>query len=123
MNRSIIIVIIVISFIFYCCSRSEKLKNILIGDGSIFWDVKTDSSANYCFWFGESGECKYYYYDKRGKRYHYDDEDQILPNTWAINDSNKFLLRGYEFRILKYNSDSIWLYNKKKEKGVLLVKH
>lgn len=112
--------------LFNGCNSDHKLKKILQSD--CVWDVfyfPEDSISRYCFKFKQQGVCNYfrYVFTKRIKTDSvvlYNDDDNILPNTWKIENDSVAYIRGNKVKIIKYSKDSIFLEFGLNESGLLI---
>ena len=107
------------------CNEKKELRDILTID--CCWDILDKGSThpiNSCFTFNKDGFCGFYYYNFYDKNrtdsiYRYDDGDVIVPDKWSLmNDSIQ--IRANKYHIIKYNSDSVFLTDKRTDTIVLI---
>jgi hypothetical protein len=107
--------IFIIFLFFQYCKNGENDLNSELTSNDCFWDI-SDSLSNslgrkaFCYKFQKNGNCKYYFYDKMGKRSENDDDDVIVPKTWAI-ESDVIFIRGLKRNIISHSDSIIILMN------------
>lgn len=120
------------SFIFcfsialFSCNQKKRLESVLSVD--CYWDILNLNSLhpiNSCYKFRETGKCKLFYYNFFDKKrtdsiFLFDDGDVVIPNKWSLIKDSEISIRGLEYLILKYNSDSVFLKGVKNDTVVLI---
>lgn len=128
MKFKVFITICLLAVFFNCCNQKKDLQSILSVD--CYWDILDKGSPhpiNSCYKFRKTGRCNYYYYNFFDKKrtdsvYQYDDFDVIVPNKWVMLSDSIISIRGIEYLILKYNSDSVFLRGVRKD-SITLIKN
>jgi hypothetical protein len=124
MNKYFIYILFL--FFQYCKNGGNDLK-LELTSNHCFWDL-SDSLSNslgrkaFCYKFEKNGNCKYYFYDKFGKRIENDDNDMIVPKTWTI-ESDVFFIRGLKRNIISHSDSVIILLNPLNNKSDTLIKN
>ncbi len=101
--------------LFNCCNQKKELQSILSVD--CYWDILNKGSIhpiNSCYRFNHTGKCNFFYYNFFDKKrtdsvFLYDDGDVVVPNKWSLIKDSIIIIRGVEYLILSYNSDSVFL--------------
>lgn len=124
MNKYFIFILFL--FFQYCKNGENDLKSELTSN-DCFWDIK-DSLSNslgrkaFCYKFQKNGNCKYYFYDKIGRRIENDDDDVIVPKTWSI-ESEVIFIRGLKRNIISHSDSIVILLNPMNNKLDTLLKN
>jgi hypothetical protein len=102
-------------YLFSCKqSYSVSLENTL--KSNCFWDITEDKQVigglNSCYRFLPDGQCYFYYYYFINKSltrsvFRYDDDDIIVPDTWAVIGDSLLIARGTQYTVLAFSKDSI----------------
>ena len=115
MKIRLFIFLSLITIIFYKCKQKNSLHNVLTAD--CYWDILEKNSEhpiNSCYKFNEDGRCNFFYYNFYNKKrtdsvFLYDDGDVIVPNTWELRSKSNLVIRGTEYHLLQYDTDSVFL--------------
>ena len=114
-------------FIFWIgCTGNENFKlSSLMTSENCYWDVSDSLSISlrrpaYCYKFNKNGQCLYFFYDRKGKRNEYYDDDVVMPKKWEIK-GDTILILGIRRYLVSYSQDTILLENPiTKEKEFLI---
>jgi|JRYE01.1.fsa_nt_gb hypothetical protein len=114
----------------FSCKNKKGLRLETVLQNKCAWDViflKQDSIPRYCLRFKSKGLCYYfkYVFNKRNKTdsvVHYNDGDNIMPNTWEVQGDSILFIRGQKVYVSRITQDSIYL-NDKVRLSVILVKN
>ncbi|GAE65907.1 hypothetical protein H3Z85_16470 [Chryseobacterium indologenes] len=126
----IVIYIFIITFLASCSSSSDKIKTVILYNDSIgYWNYEwpRDRAEFYGFTFklSKDGKLSKYSYSKvKNKRWLFSDEGIDQRLKWGIADDSIFTLMNYnsQIKVVKYNKDTIWLYDKKNKEKSMLIK-
>ena len=126
MNTKFIILLCFLIVTFYKCNQRDSIQNLLTSD--CFWDIWEKNSnhpINSCYKFDDKGNCNFFYYNFYDKQktdsvFLYDDGDVIVSNHWKLKNDSSILIRGLEYRITRYNVDSIFLKASRNDVIVLI---
>jgi hypothetical protein len=104
-------------FIFWVgCRGNENFKlSSLMTSENCYWDVSDSLAISlgrpaYCYKFNKNGQCLYFFYDKKGKRNEYYDDDVVVPKQWEIK-GDTVLILGIRRCLVIYSQDTILLEN------------
>lgn len=123
---SIIIGLIVIS----CNSPSDKIKKIILYNDSVgYWNYEWPRERadfyGMTFQLDDKGRVKQFSYDKiENRRSLFSDFGTQPRMEWGIADDSTFTFMNYnsKIKIMKYNNDTIWLYNNELKRNDMLIK-
>ncbi|PJJ67116.1 hypothetical protein [Chryseobacterium geocarposphaerae] len=129
MNKIIIYIFLAIIFTS-CSSPSDKIKNVILYNDSIgYWNYEwpRDRAEFYGFTLklSKNGKLLKYSYSKvQNKRWLFYDDGIDERLEWGVDDDSIFTLMNYnsQIKVVKYNKDTIWLYDKKDKEKSMLVK-
>jgi len=127
MRIKLFVFLSLIAIVVYKCRQESSLQDVLTED--CYWDILEKNSEhpiNSCYKFNGDGRCNFFYYNFYDKKrtdsvFLYDDDDVVVPNTWELRNGSDLVIRGTEYRLLHYNSDSVFL--KGRNDTIVLVKN
>jgi len=113
-----------------CSSPSKKIKDVVLYNDSIgYWNYEwpRERAAFYGFTFklSKNGKLLKYSYSKvKNKRWLFVDDGIDQRLEWGVADDSIFTLMNYnsQIKVIKYNKDTIWLYDKKDKEKSMLIK-
>jgi hypothetical protein len=113
-----------------CSSPSEKIKDVILYNDSVgYWNYEwpRDRAEFYGFTFklSKDGKLSKYSYSKvKNKRWLFSDDGIDQRLEWGVADDSIFTLMNYnsQIKVMKYNKDSIWLYDKERKENTILIK-
>ena len=119
---------IIFLLLFSIGCKQPGNESIIAPNSGKYWDVIKDggryfNKPAYCYYFDSDGGCLYYYYrmeDGKFKRYLFDYEDVVYPNSWQLK-SNTLEIQGFHYLVNKINKDTIILLSKKKPVDTLIL--
>lgn len=125
MNIRLFISIAFILTLLNNCNERNEVEDIL--SENCYWDILNTGSIhpiNTCYKFEKDGGCHYYHYDFIDKArtesvFEYDDGDVVVPKTWNVSEDS-IQIRAIRYRLIRYNSDSVFLKGKRPDTTVLL---
>jgi len=121
---------LVIIVLTSCSSPSSKIKKVILYSDSIgYWNYEwpRDRAEFYgmTFKFDNNGKIKQYSYSKvKNKRHLFSDYGVEPRLEWGIADDSIFTFMNYnsQIKVIEYNKDTIWLYDKKEKEKSMLIK-
>ncbi|MDF2932639.1 MAG: hypothetical protein K0R36_1970 [Chryseobacterium sp.] len=113
-----------------CSSPSEKIKDVVLYNDSVgYWNYEwpRDRAEFYgmTFKFDNKGKVKQYSYSKvKNRRHLFSDYGGEPRLEWGVADDSIFTFMNYnsQIKVMKYNKDSIWLYDKERKENTILIK-
>lgn len=121
-----------IILLLYSCSNNpqDKIrKTILYNDSVGYWNYEwpRDRSEFYgmTFEFNNKGKVKQYSYSKvKNKRWLFSDYGVEPRLEWRVSNDSIFTFMNYnsKIKVIKYNNDTIWLYDKERKRQDMLIK-
>jgi hypothetical protein len=99
-----------------CKSNADKLR-FIISSSNCYWDIRDSLSVSlgrpaYCYQFNRDGHCLYLFYNRKGKRDEYDDDDVIVPKKWELKGDSIMYIRGIQRRVISYSPDTLIFENR-----------
>lgn len=124
------IVLLMSVFILMSCKNPQKKieKTILYNDSIGYWNYEWPRCRaelyGFTFKFDKKGNLTKYSFNKiKNKRRLFGGYgDLVVPNTWKISEDSILSCFGEEKKIIKYNTDTIWLYDKKLKYNSMFIK-
>jgi hypothetical protein len=123
-NKSLFIFICFIVFPFACKEAGSNGIERVLTRGA-YWDIiEGNRKTAYCYKFEDNGVCYYYYYyHNTNQRKLYASEDEIISNTWTVNNKkDKIWIQRLERDIISFNRDTVLLFNKGNNTKIILVR-
>lgn len=131
MNSRFIITFIVFLFLVNCKSPEEKITEIILYQDSIgYWNYEwpRERAAFYGFTFKfmKKDKLQKFSFNKiENKRWAWNDypyDESIY--RWGVADDSVFTFMNYnsKIKIVKYNRDTIWLYDHERNRKDMLIK-
>lgn len=117
------ILLLVTVLLFAGCKKRQSIEDILTDGHSTYWNIlsRDNTFISGSYLFDKSGSCVYYHY-KAGKRSELYDDDVVYPHTWKLAGDTVLTIQGFDWRLLKWANDSIYLKNVNKGDTLILVK-
>lgn len=124
------ITLLIGAFALMSCKNPQKeiKKTILYNDSIGYWNYEwpRDRSEFYgfTFKFDKNGKISKYSFSKiKNKRWPFGGYGDILVDyTWNISQDSILTYLGGKEKIIKYNTDTIWLYDKEMNYNSMLIK-
>lgn len=121
---------LLILLLISCTSPSDKIKKIILYNDSIgYWNYEwTREGAAYSgftFKFNKEGKVSKYSYSKvKNKRWLFADYGTLSRLEWGVANDSILTLMNYnsKIKIVKYNNDTIWLYNEESKTEEILIR-
>lgn len=111
-------------------SPSDKIKEVILYNDSVgYWNYEWPRERaefyGMTFKFDSKGRVKQYSYSKvKNKRWLFSDYGVEPRLEWGVANDSIFTFMNYnsKIKIIKYNSDTIWLFDKEKKRNDMLIK-
>jgi hypothetical protein len=131
MNSRFIITFIVFLFLVNCKSPEEKITEIILYQDSIgYWNYEWPRERatfyGFTFKFMKKNKLQKFSFNKiENKRWAWNDYpyDELIYR-WGVADDSVFTFMNYnsKIKIVKYNRDTIWLYDHERNRKDMLIK-
>lgn len=113
-----------------CSSPSDKIKDVILYNDSVgYWNYEWPRDRaefyGFTFKFNKNGEISKYSYSKvKNKRWLFSDYGKEPNLKWNITNDSIITLMSYnsKIKVKKYNSDTIWMYDKERKRNTMLIK-
>lgn len=113
-----------------CTSPSDKIKKVILYNDSIgYWNYEWTKEgvpySSFTFKFNKEGRVSKYSYSKiKNKRWLFADYGALSRLEWGVANDSILTLMNYnsKIKIVKYNNDTIWLYNEESKTEEMLTK-
>lgn len=117
-------------FALMSCKNPQKEieKTILYNDSIGYWDHEWPRDraefSGATLKFEKNGKISHYSFDKiKNKRMLFGGYgDLVIPNIWKISEDSILTYLNKKKKIIKYNTDTIWLYDKEMKYNSMLIK-
>jgi len=124
------VVLLMSVFALMSCKNPQKEieKTILYNDSIGYWNHEwpRDRAEFYgsTLKFKKNGKIIHYSFNKiKNKRRIFGGYgDLVVPHTWEISEDSILTCFGEKKKIIKYNTDTIWLYDKKMKYNSMFIK-
>lgn len=121
---------LIILLLYSCRNPQDKIrKTILYNDSVGYWNYEwpRDRAEFYgmTFEFNDQGKVKQYSFDKiENKRSLFSDYGIEPRLKWGISNDSIFTFMNYnsKIKVIKYNNDTIWLFDKERKRQDMLIK-
>jgi hypothetical protein len=123
-------ILFLLLIVYGCSSKNSPPLNKILANGC-FWDIidndSQGSTINSCYQFKSNGSCYIFLYEFRSHKmtdsvYKYYIDDVIVPETWETNGDTALNARGFDYKVVKYTRDSIYLQTIR-HRSIVLVRN